>query len=65
MNSTENIQKGYSNGLSKTALELKNYRQQLFTLTMCLSAYLWAKIAKTSFNYTITTQTLLAKFDYY
>ena len=31
MNSTENIQEGYRNGLSKTALELKNCKQQLFT----------------------------------
>ena len=65
MNSTENIQKGYSNGVSNTALEFKNYKQQLFTRTMCLSACLWAKIAKPSFNYTITTQTLLAKCDDY
>ena len=61
MNSTENIQEGYRNGLSKTALELKNCKQQLFTLTMCLPACLWAQIAKTPFNYTITAQTLLAK----
>ena len=59
MNSTENIQAGYGNGLSKTALEFKNRKQQLFTLTM--SACLWAQIAKTPFNYTITAQTLLAK----
>ena len=58
MNSTENIQ-GYRNGLSKTALELKNCKQQLFTLTMCLPVWLWAQIAKTPFNYTITAQTLL------
>ena len=32
MNSTENIQKGYRNGLSKTAVEFKNCKQQLFTL---------------------------------
>ena len=31
MNSTENIQEGYRNGLSKTALELKICKQQLFT----------------------------------
>ena len=61
MNSTENIQEGYRNGLSKTALEFKNCKQQLFTLTMCLPACLWAQIAKTPFNYTITAQTLLAK----
>ena len=65
MNSTENIQEGYRNGLSKTAPEFKNCEQQLFTLTMCLPACLWAQIAKTPFNYTITTQTLLAKCDHY
>ena len=65
MNSKENIQEGYRNGLSKTALELKNCKQQLFTLTMCLPACLWAQIAKTPFNYTITAQTLLAKCDDY
>ena len=65
MNSTENIQEGYRNGLSKTALEFKNCKQQLFTLTMCLPACLWAQIAKTQFNYTITAQTLLAKCDDY
>ena len=57
MNSTENIQEGYRNGLSKTALELKNCKQKLFTLTMCLPACLRAQIAK------ITAQTLLAKCD--
>ena len=61
MNSTENIQEGYRNGLSKTALGLKNCKQQLFTLIMCLPACLWAQIAKTLFNYTITAPTLLAK----
>ena len=61
MNSTENIQESYRNGLSKTAPEFKNCEQQLFTLTMCLPACLWAQIAKTPFNYTITAQTLLAK----
>ena len=65
MNSTENIQKGYRNGLSKTAVEFKNCKQQLFTLTMCLPACLWAQIAKTPFNYTITAQTLLVKCDDY
>ena len=65
MNSTENIQEGYRNGLSKTAPEFKNCEQQLFTLTMCLPACLWAQIAKTPFNYTITAQTLLAKCDGY
>ena len=60
-----NTQEGYRNGLSKTAVEFKNYKQQLLTLTMCLSACLWAQIAKTPFNYTITAQTLLAKCDDY
>ena len=61
MNSTENIQEGYRNGLSKTALGLKNCKQQLCTLIMCLPACLWAQIAKTLFNYTITAPMLLAK----
>ena len=65
MNSTENIQEGYRNGLSKTALEFKNCKQQLFTPTICLPACLWAQIAKTPFNYTITAQMLLAKCDDY
>ena len=65
MNSTEIIQEGYRNGLSKTAPEFKNCKQQLFALTMCLPACLWAQIAKTPFNYTITAQTLLAKCDDY
>ena len=65
MNSKENIQEGYRNGLSKTALELKNCRQQLFTLTMCLPACLWAQIAETPFNYSITAQTLPTKCDDY
>ena len=65
MNSTENIQEGYRNGLSKTGPEFKNCEQQLFTLTMCLPACLWAQIVKTPFNYTITAQTLLAKCDHY
>ena len=34
-------------------------------ITMCLLACLWAQIAKTPFNYTITAQTLLAKCDDY
>ena len=46
-------------------LEFDNCKQQLFTLTMCLPACLWAQIAKTPFNYTITAQTLLAKCDDY
>ena len=65
MNSTEIIQEGYRNGLSKTAPEFKNCKQQLFALTMCLPACLWAQIAKTPFNYTITAQTLLTKCDNY
>ena len=65
MNSTENIQEGYRNGLSKTALEFKNCKQQLFTLTMCLPACLWTQIAKTPFNYAITAETLLAIRDDY
>ena len=65
MNSTEIIQEGYRNGLSKTAPEFKNCKQQLFALTMCLPACLWAQIAKTPFNYTITAQTLLTKCDHY
>ena len=40
MNSTENIQRGYRNGLSKTALEFENCKQQLFTLTICLPPFL-------------------------
>ena len=65
MNSTENIHEGYRNGLSKTALEFKNCKQQLLTLTMCLPACLWAQVAKTPFNYAIAAQTLLAKCDDY
>ena len=65
LNSTENIHEGYRNGLSKTVLELKNCKQQLFTLTMCLPACLWTQIAKTPFNYAITAQTRLAKRDDY
>ena len=65
MNSTENIQEGYRNGLSKTALAFEICKQQLFTLTMCLPACLWAQIARTPFDYTITAWTLLAKFKDY
>ena len=43
MNSTENIQEGSRNGLSKTALGFENCKQQLFTLTMCLPACLRAQ----------------------
>ena len=63
--STGNIQEGYGNKLSKTALKFKNCKQQLSTLTMYLPACLWAQIAKTLFNYTITAQTPLAKCDDY
>ena len=38
MNSTENIQEGYKNGLLKTALEVEKWKQQYFTLAMCLPA---------------------------
>ena len=65
MNSTENIQRGYRNGLSKTALEFENCKQQLFTLTICLPPFLWAQIARSPFNYTITARTPLAKCDDY
>ena len=65
MNSKENIQRGYRNGLSKTALEFENCKQQLFTLTICLPPFLWAQIARTPFNYTITARTPLAKCDDY
>ena len=59
------IQQKIFNGLSKTALELKKWKQQLFTLTMWLPACLWAQIVKTPFNYTITSQKLLVKCDDY
>ena len=62
---TENIQEGYRDRLSKTGLDFENCTQQLFTLTMCLSACLWAQIARTLFNYTITARTLLAKYADY
>ena len=65
VNSTENIHEGYRNGLSKTVLEFKNCKQQLFTLTMCFPACLWTQIAKTPFHYAITAQTLLAIRDDY
>ena len=61
MNLTENIQEGYRYGLSKLALEFENCKQELFTLTMCLSACLWGQIVRTPFNYTITARTFLAK----
>ena len=62
---TENIQEGYRDRLSKTGLDFENCTQQLFTLTMCLSACLWAQIARTLFNYTITARTLLPKYNDY
>ena len=65
MNSTENIQEGYRNRLSKTALEYENCLQQLFMLTMCLLTCLWAQITRTLFNCAVTAQTLLAKCDGY
>ena len=46
-------------------LEFDNCKQQLFTLTMWLPAHLWVQIARTPFNYTITTRTLLEKCDDY
>ena len=64
-NSTENSHEGYRNGLSETALEFENCIQQLFLLTMCLPACLWAQITRTLFNYTITAQILCAKCDGY
>ena len=36
MNLTENIQEGNRNGLSRTAHEFENCKQQLFTLTTYL-----------------------------
>ena len=63
MNLTENIQEGYTNRLSKTALKFENCKQQLFTLAICIPACLWAQIARTPFNYTITARTLLVKCD--
>ena len=62
MNSTENIQEDYRNGLSKTAPKNVNNNYLLY---MCLPACLWAQIAKIPFNYTITAQALLAKCDQY
>ena len=35
MNSTEYIQEYYRNRLSKTALEIEKYKQQLLTLANC------------------------------
>ena len=49
----------------KNGSRIKHCKQQLFTLTMCLPASLWAQIARTPFHYTITAQTLLAKCDDY
>ena len=61
------IQQKISSKITQTDSQkrLPNCKQQLFTLTMCLPACLWAQIAKTPFNYTITAQTLLAKCDDY
>ena len=38
MNSTENIQEGNRNELSKTALEFEKWKQQSYNATMCLPA---------------------------
>ena len=61
------IQQKISRKITETDSQkrLQNCKQQLFTLTMCLPACLWAQIAKIPFNYTITAQTLLAKCDQY
>ena len=61
------IQQKISSKITQTDSQkrLPNCKQQLFTLTMCLPACLWAQIAKIPFNYTITAQTLLAKCDQY
>ena len=48
MSLTENIQEGYRNRFSKTALEFENCKQQLFMLTMCLPACLWGQIVPKS-----------------
>ena len=65
MNSRENVQEGYRNRLSKTALEFENCKQQLSALIMCFIACLWAQIARIIFNYTITAPKLLAERDDY
>ena len=65
MNSTKNIQEGYRYGLSKTALEFENCKQELCTLTMCLPACLWAQITRAPINYTITARTPPVKCDDY
>ena len=52
--STENMQEGYRNGLSKTALEFEKLKQEL-------PACFWAQTARNPFHYTITPQILLAK----
>ena len=46
-------------------LEFDNCKQQLFMLTMSLPACLWAHIARSPFNYTITARKLLEKCDDY
>ena len=50
MNSIYSIQEGLRNGLSNS----KTVKQQLLTLTMCLPACLWARIARTPFDCTVT-----------
>ena len=55
----------YPGRLQKRTLKNGSCTQQLFTLTMCLPACLWAQIARTLFNYTITARTLLAKYNDY
>ena len=64
------IQQKYPGKLQKQTLKNGSRIQKLwttitYTVTMCLPACLWAQIAKTPFNYTITAQTLLAKCDHY
>ena len=63
LNLTANIQEDTETDSQK--LEFDNFKQQLFMLTMGLSAYLWAHIARSPFNYTITARVLLAKCDDY
>ena len=55
----------YPGRLQKRTLENGSCTQQIFTLTMCLPACLWAQIARTLFNYTITARTLLPKYNDY
>ena len=65
INSTDNIQESYRNGLSKSTLEFENCKQQLFMLIMCLPVCLWAQIARTPFNNMITAWMPFAKCDDY